>query len=497
MIEKHGYFTTINKVQGTLKRKFFTNLILLLTVNLLVKPFWLLGIDRQVQIVTGDNYGLYYSLLGLSLTFNILLDVGITNYNNRNIARYNHLLPKHLGNIIGLKLVLAIVYAVIVFGWGAIAGYKNVEFHLLLFLVINQFLLQFILYLRSNIQALHLFTIDSLVSVLDRVFMIVLCGLLLYTNLTKGNFKIEWFVYIQTISYILSALIIFLIVLRKAGKISIRFNRGFSLVFLKKTYPYAILVLLMAFYNRFDVVLIKELLPEEIAKRQIGLYAHGFRLLDAVSMFGVLFAGMLLPIFARMIKLKHNIGEMVSFAFTLIIFISLTTAFSSFYYQTEIMQWMQYDHIEASASIFAVLMFCFIPITTTYIFGTLLTANGSIIELNIMAAIGMTLNITLNLFLIPKYQALGAAYVSLSTQIITAIAQVYIAVRIFKLKPKWNIIFKIIVYAAMVLILGYFSRMLASKIVGFIVLLIASTLVAFFIKLIDLKKLFHLVMNRD
>ena len=495
--EKHGYFTIINKLLGALKRKFFTNLILLLTINLLVKPFWLLGIDRQVQIVTGDNYGLYNSLLGLSLTFNILLDFGITNYNNRNIARYNHLLPKHLGNIIGLKLILSIVYAIIVFGWGAIRGYNNVEFHILLFLVINQFLLQFILYLRSNIQALHLFTIDSLVSVLDRVFMIVLCGLLLYTNFTKGTFKIEWFVYIQTISYILSALIIFFIVLRKAGKIKIRFNRGFSLVFLKKTYPYGILVLLMAFYNRFDVVLIKELLPDEIANRQSGLYAHGFRLLDAVSMFGVLFAGMLLPIFSRMIKLKQSIGEMVSFAFTLIIFISVTTAFSSFYYQTEIMQWMKYDYVSESASIFATLMFCFIPITTTYIFGTLLTANGSIRELNIMAAVGMVMNVTLNIFLIPKYQALGAAYVSLFTQLVTAGAQVFIAVKIFHLKPRWKTILRVALYAVLVLILGNFSRMLDSKVLGFVLLLITSSFAAFFIKLIDLRKLIQLVLNRD
>lgn len=488
---------TLINLKGALKRKFFTNLILLLTINLLVKPFWLLGIDRQVQIVTGDYYGLYNSLLGLSLTFNILLDFGITNYNNRNIARYNHLLPKHMGNIIGLKFILAIVYAVIVFGWGAIAGYNNVEFHILLFLVINQFLLQFILYLRSNIQALHLFTIDSLVSVLDRIFMIVLCGLLLYTNLSKGVFKIEWFVYIQTISYILSALIIFLIVLRKAGKIKIRINRNFSLVFLKKTYPYGILVLLMAFYNRFDVVLIKELLPSEIANRQSGLYAHGFRLLDAVSMFGVLFAGMLLPIFSKMIKLKQNIGEMVNFAFTLIIFISLTTAFSSFYYQNEIMQWMKYDFINESAPIFATLMFCFIPITTTYIFGTLLTANGSIKELNIMAAVGMVLNVTLNILLIPKYQAQGAAIVSLSTQVVTAMAQVFIAVKIFQLKPKWNTILRIVLYAALVIVIGYYSRFIDNKVIGFIALLVSSTLVAFFIKLIDLRKLIQMVMNRD
>jgi O-antigen/teichoic acid export membrane protein len=480
-----------------LKRKFFTNLILLLTVNVIVKPFWLFGIDRTVQNVTGDEYGLYYSLLALSLTLNILLDFGITNYNNRNIARYNQLLPKHLGNILGLKMILAVVYAAVCLGWAAVVGYNHIQIHLLLFLIFNQFLLQLILYLRSNLSALHLFTTDSLVSVLDRVFMIVLCGILLFTNISGGVFKIEWFVYTQTVSYILAAAIIFFIVLSKAKKIKLAFKLRFSIVFLKKTYPYAILILLMSFYNRFDTVLIERLLPYEEGLRQVSLYAHGFRLLDAAVMFGVLFAGMLLPIFSRMIKMKQAIGEMVSFAYSLIIFISVTIALSSFFYRVEIMEWMQYDHVAESAPIFATLMFGFIPITTTYIFGTLLTANGSIRQLNIMAAIGMVLNIGLNLIFIPKFQAQGAAAISLFTQVFTAIAQVAIAVRIFKFKPKWSLIVRILFYAILVFAVGHFSRNFSSPFLGYMSMLLVSTLIAFVTKLINLRAIIDILTSRD
>jgi len=481
-----------------LKRKFFTNLILLLTVNVLVKPFWLFGIDRTVQVVTGDDYGLYYSLFALSLTLNILLDMGITNYNNRNIARYNHLLPKHMGNIMGIKFMLAILYAVVCLTMGFIIGYNKIQFHLLFFLIFNQFILQLILYLRSNLSALHLFTTDSFVSVLDRIFMIFLCGILLFTNITGGVFKIEWFVYVQTLSYVLAAVIIYLIVLKKAGKIKIAFNLNFSLVFLRKTFPYAILILLMAFYNRFDTVLIEWLLPHKDGIHQVGLYAHGFRLLDAVSMFGVLFGGMLLPIFSRMIKTRQKVGEMVVFAFSLIIFLSLTLSFSSYFYQEEIMGWLYKENITESAPIFATLMFGFIPISTTYIFGTLLTANGSIKQLNIMAAVGMVLNIALNLILIPKIQAQGAAYVSLFTQSITAIAQVIIAIRIFHFKPQWGIGLKIVLFAILIFALGYFSHYyISNKLIGYLTLLVASTLTAFAVGLIDLKSLINTLMKRE
>ena len=70
-----------------MKRKFVTNLALVLFLNLLVKPFWIFGIDRTVQNVVGsEGYGFYFSLFSLSLLLNIFLDFGITNFNNRSIA---------------------------------------------------------------------------------------------------------------------------------------------------------------------------------------------------------------------------------------------------------------------------------------------------------------------------------------------------------------------------------------------------------------------------
>jgi O-antigen/teichoic acid export membrane protein len=479
-----------------LKRKFFTNLILLLSINVLIKPFWLLGIDRHVQVITGDAFGLYYSLLGLSATLNILLDMGITNYNNRNISRYNHLLPKHLGKILGIRMVLAVVYALVCFLWGYLAGYDKLQLHILSFLIVNQFLLQLILYLRSNLAALQLFTIDSLMSVLDRVFMIIFCGIILYTNLFDHQIKIEWFVYIQTLSYLLSALIILWIVLKKAGKIKVSFDLKFTLVFLRKTYPYAILVLLMSFYNRFDTVMMELILPEGVGNSQVGIYAHGYRILEAVSMFGVLFAGMLLPIFSKMLKTKESISDMVKFSFSLIMFISVSIAVVSFFYQEFIMNLMYRDHIEESAKVFGILMFGFIPITITYIFGTLLTANGSIKQLNLMAAFGMATNIGLNLLLIPQMGALGAAYSSLTTQTLTAIIQTAIAIFVFKFTPNPKFVIRVILFFALTLAITLASQKISSPFLGIVVAFLGITLSAFAIKLIDLKKLIELIMKR-
>src|SRR5579872_1044484 len=93
-----------------MKKAFITNLILVLGLNLTIKPFWIFFIDRNVQKLLGpEEYGTYFALTGLSFIFNVILDMGITNFNNRNIAQNTHLLSKHFSRVVMLKLTLALL----------------------------------------------------------------------------------------------------------------------------------------------------------------------------------------------------------------------------------------------------------------------------------------------------------------------------------------------------------------------------------------------------
>src|SRR5205085_9749526 len=118
---------------------------------------------------------------------------------------------------------------------------------------------------------------------------------------------------------------------------------------LKKSYPYAILVLLMTFYNRIDTVMLERML--ENGAEQSGIYASAYRLLDATNMIAFLFAGLLLPIFARMIKLKHSVEPMVRLSFSLLVVPAVVIAVCSFFFRTDfmILLYSVTGHIEESA----------------------------------------------------------------------------------------------------------------------------------------------------
>ncbi|MFC2129589.1 oligosaccharide flippase family protein [Bacteroidota bacterium] len=478
-----------------MKKKFLSNLILLVFLNLLIKPFWFFGIEVAVQNRVGEEmYGFYFSLFNFAFIMNILLDIGITNYNNRNIARDQSRLGPSLTNIIPLKFILSIFYALLVFLAGLVIGYDNIQFKLLLFLVINQFLASFILYLRSNISGIQLFRTDSLLSVLDRTLMIILTGLLLWTNIARQAFQIEWFVYTQTVSYCLTSLIIFIIVRYHAGRIRIRFNLIEMRSILKLSYPFALLILLMSFFNRADSVMLERLLPD--GKFQAGLYAQSYRVLDAFSQFSLLFAGLLLPMFSKMLKTKEKIGELLQIAVSLLLTVSISVAVIGYFFNNDIISLLYSEENGASPKIFRLLMIGYIGISVSYIYGTLLTANRNLKQLNLLALVTVVINITLNLILIPSHKALGAAIASLCSQGFYAISQVIISHRLFHLDLKRSLIPRVLVYASVVILIAFGSMQLLNWLPAMIIVALGSIAAAILTGLLRPKELWGILAEK-
>jgi len=444
-----------------MQKKFITNLALILLLNLLVKPFYILGIDaeilKRVEEANPGRYGEYFALIGFTFILNIFLDLGIINYNTRNIAQNKQLLKKHFAGIITLRGILSLGYMAIILLSGFVLGYSSFQLKLLIILGINQILAAFILYFRSNLSGLLLFKQDSIISVMDRILLIGICSTLLWGGVTKQAFQIEWFVYAQTGAYLLTAIVAGLLVLRQTGMIKPKFDKAFSITILKQSLPYALLILLMMIYYRSDSVMIERMLPN--GARESAIYAQGFRFFEAVNMIGFLFAGLLLPIFSKMLKAKESVEKMVYLSFKILFSGAIVVGFTCFVFSTEIIEWRYNtsgaDLVQA-ANAFGMLMLCFISICTTYIFGTLLTANGSLKSLNYMAFGGVILNIALNLYLIPSHGAYGAAIASLITQGATAIIQIVLSFKILSLTIDWKSVLQTLSFVGIFSCIIYF-----------------------------------------
>lgn len=482
-----------------MQRKFLTNLALLLFLNVLVKPFYIFGIDVSVQNAVGsDEYGLFFVVLNFSFLFNIILDLGITQFNNRNIAQHSQLLNKHFSSIIVVKLALGVFYFIITFTGALIIGYDSARLYFLVFMALNQFLLMLIQYLRSNISGLLLFKTDSFMSVLDRILMIIICGALLWGGISEKAFQIEWFIYAQSFSYFITALIALMIVVKKSKFKKLNWNCLFILSIIKQLYPFSILVFLMTIASRIDTVVINIILPEPQSDIQAGIYAHAYRLLDAFSNYALLFSVLLLPLFSRMIKQKESIEHLAKLAFTLLFIASVIVSVNTCFYSYEIIDLLYNNHIQQSADLLEILMFAFIPIATTYVFGSLLTANGSLTKLNIVYSVSVLISLGLNIALIPLLQAKGSGIANLTAQLFAAISQVIIAVLLFRFRFNLRYLLLLVAFVVLVVVLN----IVAQRIdyfwgAEFILISVVSFLIALIMRIIDLKEIINTIKNKN
>jgi len=155
-------------------------------------------------------------------------------------------------------------------------------------------------------------------------------------------------------------------------------------------------------------------------------------------------------------------------------------------------------HQPSSGSIFGVVILGFTGISITYLYGTLLTANGNLKQLNKMAVIAVSLNVCLNLFLIPRFQAQGAAWSSFTTQTLTAMVQLILAYKILKLKTAKNKIFRLIFWAVLfatsvIAILKFIKEWQY----GFVMMIICGIVLALLLKLLNLKEISRVLFLRD
>jgi O-antigen/teichoic acid export membrane protein len=350
------------------------------------------------------------------------------------------------------------MYLVITFIVALTIGYDSMQLKLLWILCLNQVLSFAITYIRTNISGLQFFITDSLLSVLDRMLMIIFCALLLWGHLF-GEMKLLWFVYSQTLSYSITLIVCYLVLKPNLIDLRWKYNKAFTIHLLKKSYPFAILGILMGFYSKIDGVLIERLLPG--GAMEAGHYASAYRLLDAANMIAVLFASLLLPMFARIIQNKEAPGSLLQLGFVLIILPALFGASVCYFYNGEIIFMLNKTNNPEIERVLALLMLSFVFTCTVYIYGTFLTATGNLKILNRIALMAGVINISMNIIFIKTYGIVGAAWASLFTQAFVALSHYLITHKKFRIAFNVPFLLKLLLFACIQIVVPYLLRFAA------------------------------------
>lgn len=406
------------------QRSFISNLIFTLALNILVKPLWVLLIDRQVQIQAGHaQYGLYSALLSMALIFNIMLDIGLTNYNQRTMAASPERIRSDWPNMMVGKAFMGLVFTVFILFVGYVVGYRGQAIVWLLWIAVIQILNSLLLFLRSCISAQHDFRIDAVLSVLDKLLVVGLCAYWLYGP-TASSFALEQFLYAQAGGYLVAVLFAIGWIVKQYGPFS-KHQIGLQSIggILKSSIPYAVLILFMAIYMRVDAMMLERLHGPE----QAGFYAATYRILDMANTMGYLMAGILLPLFSRMLSEKKDIANILIQSTNMLFGMSLAVMVYTWFYSEGIMHWLYPADQGRLTLLFQITFSMFPAFCMMYLFATVLTARGDITLLLKLAGTGALTAVLINAVLIHHFKAEGAATGALLIEWGMAFAYLYFA----------------------------------------------------------------------
>lgn len=400
---------------------FLKGLGITLLLNLLVKPATIFGVDVVMQNRLGsETYGIFQTFLNTTFLFSMILDMGITNYMTRLIAQHPHLVRQYSHQLFTFRVALTGIYIIWTSVMFLIFQLPLSYWWLLGLLILHQISINSVNYVRAYTGGLMRFSMDATLSIIERLVYLCLGIIVLYTSFF-GPVTLGLFVGIFLTSSITSLVIAGFVYVSMVEFPKWKWNSVFFRAIFKQSFPFALLVILMMLNAKLDSVFINTLHPD--GNRQVGYYMHGYRLLDACWMFGVLFGGILLPIFSRLIKEKSSVSGIMTNAFNLLISGGLLMIALSIGSLEPLFNALYKDATTVSFQSWIFLSITFLPMCFTIVFGTLLTANGNLRQLNKIAFITLLITITLNIILVPIYGAVGAAIASMCSQLVCCTLQ--------------------------------------------------------------------------
>jgi O-antigen/teichoic acid export membrane protein len=493
-----------------MRKLFLINILLLILVNVLIKPFFIFGIDLTVQNRTEPGaYGLYFALLNWAYLFQIISDFGLQNFNARHISSSSHLLEKYFPSLLVIKVFLSFMYFFVAMAAAYFIGnYHDDALWLLAVLLANQIMVQMTLFLRTNISGLGHYRVDSLLSSLDKLLMLFFCSFALWWHdrTSTGVFPIIWFVLAQSLALLMTMFVVYG-VLRSKSQIPLRpklltnLKTGWPVivVLFKKSLPFAAVILLMSAYTRLDAIILERTLPD--GDYHTDIFAGSYRLLDALNMFGYLFASLLLPMFSRQLAAGSDVRPLTQLSFRLIWAGSITACVSIFFHRFDIIALMFNGKADIAyrSDVCGVLIWSFVAICVTYIFSTLLTAGAKMRSMNQIFLAGLCLDLIMDFALIPTQKAMGAAHAALATQVFVALGMVCLCYKYYQIRFTLDGLVRIAVFTSGITIIAWYL----STVVGmawsmqFTSTLVIGLLLAFITGLVDIRPVLELLKKNQ
>lgn len=403
-----------------------------------------------VRYLGVENFGILSFALALTSMLGIFADFGLNTLMTREVVRDKSLTNKYLNNIFSIKIFMVTILMIFVFIIVKILDYPSETVYVLYFMMIFLIFSTFSNFFASLFQAYEKLEYQSIASVFNNILMLI--GVLILINYSYGLVTF-------TILYALVAgliLIYYLFISSKIFKFStprIEIDWDFWKPTIKIAAQFGLMGVFVTIYIWIDSVMLSFMQGNEA----VGLYNAAYRIVLLLLFIPTVINSSIFPVMSRLyVSSRDSLEKIVEKYFKFMILIGIPLGVAITILSNQIIVLIFGKAFLESAPVLQILIWATVLTFGNAAFVQLFQSTNKQILLTKITLIGMIVNITLNLILIPKYSYIAASFNTLITEFIILALVMIIAYRsgyITKVKGLIKDSIKIIISS---LIMGLF-----------------------------------------
>lgn len=387
----------------------------------------LVAIGFITRYLGQEGFGDYAVVLAFLAFFSAISDLGLYSISTREISRPQADVKEIMGNIFTLRLVLSLAVFLIspLIVW--FLPY-SIEVKYGIVIVAASFVFSSGYQILNGIFQKHL--------VMDRVAVGELVGkvvqVLVVIWAVAQHLSFLWIIGSLLANMAVSFLIIF-IWSRSFVKISLRFDFTYWKKFLWEAFPLGIASIITFFYFKMDTILLSVIK----GSAEVGIYNAAYKVLENLTFFPSMVAGLVLPIFSESLETNRERFEMVAqktFKFFLVVV--LPTIVGAMFLSDDVVRLIGGGAFVSSGNVLRILIFALGFIFFGNFFNAILIAGRK--QKNLMWAllVAAVVNVSLNLWLIPYFSYWAAAATSVITEGLVVLITAWLSYKYLDYCPK-------------------------------------------------------------
>lgn len=424
------------------------NMIYQVAGKILSTILGLVALGVMTRYLGQDGFGGYTTIIAFLQFFGILVDFGLTLTTVQMISEPNANIQKITSNIFTFRFFSALIFLglapiLVLFFPYSPALKVGVAITALSFfcIALNQVLVGLF---QKKLEMRKV----AIAEVIGRIFLIA--GILLAVYLDRGLLSIMIAVILGSIANVAVNFIFSLKYVR------IKFAFDFSLwkEIFRRSWPIGLSILFNLIYLKADIII----LSLSQSQADVGIYGASYRVLDVLTTFPMMFAGLLLPVLTASWAEKNleRFERVIQKAFDFLMIIIVPTIFGTFFLGERIMAVVAGKEFLLSGTILKILILGAGMIFLGTLFGHIIVAVQKQKMMIWGYAAVAVISLLGYIFLIPKYSFWAAAWITVFSEGVIAFLTFFVVYKTTKIIPRGKILLKSI-FASIVMSFAIFS----------------------------------------